>query len=148
MKTLFAFLFTASLIACANTKTMSPESNQKTIQKAESDYFIISQGGGFTGKYETFVVYREGKIVLLTGESDSTSFGQLTPEKANSLFEALPGLGVTTQSLCAPGNMNYSLTVFLNGTKNTLTWADMVTPNAAIFSFFNTAMAEVRKAQR
>lgn len=145
MRTLIALLFTASLLACANTKHMPPESNQTTIQNAESDYFIISQGGGFTGAYETFLVQRDGKIFQLIDNVDSSTFiGQLAVEKTELLFAELVEIDLKNGAISPAGNMNYSFTSYLKGTKHTLTWADGAQPEKPIYDFYQKAMLEVR----
>ena len=144
-KNVFLF-FAASLVACANHKKITPSELEK--QNVSSDYFIISQGGGFTGAYETYLVQKEGKVIAIQNQSDSTYLRTLAPETVDSMFQVLPNLGITTTALSPPGNMNYALITFIDGTKNTLTWADAAKPNEAILTFYKYALLEVKRPKK
>jgi len=148
MKQIIVLFFAASLLACANHKKMTTPEAEIEAQKVLSDYFVISQGGGFTGAYETYLVQKDGKIIQLGMQSDSTTYGAMAPETADSLFAALPSLGITERAISPAGNMNYSITTFINGTKKTLSWADMAKPNDAILNFYKFALLEIKKPRK
>jgi len=148
MKKILVLFFAASLLACANHKKMTAQKSEVETQKVATDYFIISQGGGFTGAYETYLVQKDGKVIAIQNQSDSTYLRTLAPETVDSLFSELPKLGISTKALSPPGNMNYAITTFIDGTKNTLSWADAAMPNEAILSFYKFALLEVKRPKK
>lgn len=132
-------------MACTTHKNAAQNTSEIPVEKTATDYFIISQGGGFTGAYETFLVQKDGTIIQLKNQNDSTLIGQMAPEIVDSLFNALPNLVISDRAISPPGNMNYAIITFINGTKNTVTWADAAKPNEAILSFYTFALLEVKK---
>lgn len=126
-------------------KQDSPDSQQK---RTISDYFIVSQGGGFTGAYESYLVYRNGRIIQLIGETDSSYIATLAPETTDSLFQTLLSLNIPDKALSAPGNMNYEITTCLNSDKKTLKWSDNERPDDAIMRFYTFVLLEVKKPKK
>jgi hypothetical protein len=142
MKNLMLFLMCLSFTACAQTNKLTSDSVE--LKSKHDPYFIVSQGGGFTGKYETFMVLKSGLVNKLGENQDTVFYKELPWKTADSLFQMMEAIDFHEERSSAVGNMNYSLTIFKNGKNQRLSWADNKSPKKEVLDFYQFALKTIK----
>lgn len=143
---MFKFLniaFFVLLISCSGTKNMPV----KTVDQTQHEEFIIiSQGGGFTGVYESYMIKSTGDVFQINAaEKDSLQIGKLNGLINDSLFTIARSLNFSEATNTAPGNMTYRIMVNLEDRKQEVSWADDAKQKKDILLFFEYAFLEVKR---
>jgi len=143
MKNFTFFLLLLSFAACAQTTKMT--TTKKNAKDDLGSYFIISQGGGFTGMYETFLALRNGTVNRILENQDTVFYKAFKSTTADSLFQMMNAIDLSGEKNSAPGNMNFSLIIFKDGKEQGLSWADNKTPSKEVLDFYHLAFSEIKK---
>ncbi len=129
---------------CSTSKKMKAQENDSTI-KTNITQFVVGQGGGFTGQYDFYLVKKSGEV-FLTDDSfqEISAYTTLDEKKTSMLFAMLEELHINMSDQNPPGNMNFSLVVFEEENRYTLSWADQNKPKKNILTFYEYAFSEIK----
>ena len=134
------FSIIAILLICLACKATKKES-----AVAHDTFLLLGQGGGFTGRYEEYII-REGGSVEKWNEQNKTSIplGELGVETTRELFQNWNKLDKQNLKALAPGNMNYRISYVGPQGEITIKWSDAQVPNPQIIDFFKKYYALLR----
>ena len=142
-----AILLAFMLNSCTTVKPVGDENGTSTevkeIEKpvVELSYFIIGEGGGFTGLYTQYKVWNSGKVELYNEEKDSFSEkGDLPSAVAKEIFEEVANLGLVEYEFYKPGNLNYRIKIPNAAQENLIVWSDNQSPSEDVLIFYKKVM--------
>ncbi len=131
------------IASCGGSKTV--EGNSKTEKEM---YLLIGQGGGFTGAYDEYILYPDGRVeVWDEKEQESVFKGNISKTEASAIFESWAKLSDLQVPAGKPGNMNYRIGFHTNGTVKTFSWSDNQNIDASISEFYNNTFQLLRQAE-
>lgn len=141
-----AVLFLA--LGCSSTKNSSPENYSKR-------QIIFGNGGGFTGKVDTYILLDNGQLynqVALTG-SNYQQLPSLDPEITKQIFENYDRLQLNKKMLNDPGNLTYFVKMKQKEDEHKLTWGgaqQKLDPNVNRFymNLFQLAQRQKKTPQK
>ncbi len=151
MKSIFTIFFIALILNSCNllkpnnidTNT-STEVEETVTPTTKTSYFIISEGGGFTGLYTQYKVSENGKVELYNEENDSFSLkGKLTSAAAKEIFDQLSDLRLAEYEYYKPGNLNYRIRIPGEPRDNLIIWSDSNSPDEKVLHFYKKVMNEI-----
>ena len=150
-----ALFLTLMLNSCKTTTPSTEDSNTNTeatttkTPVAETTYFIIGEGGGFTGLYTQYKVTNNGKVELYNEKEDSfTMFGNLPSATAKKTFAKLAELKLYEYEYYKPGNLNYRIRIPGDYKDNLIIWSDSNSPDEDVLIFFKNVMNEIEKLKK
>jgi len=151
MKFLFPAIFLALMLNSCKILTPTPEvSNTPTEVKeteeptSDKGYFIIGEGGGFTGLYTQYKVSENGKVELYNEEDESfTLKGKLASATAKEIFTQMRVLKLNEYEYYKPGNLNYRIKIPGEPRTNLITWSDSNSPDEEVLVFYKKVMNEI-----
>lgn len=147
---IFSSLIAFTIVACGNQKTVVTEEVTETESPKEMAYFIIGEGGGFTGMYEQYKVSETGEVESWNNIENQTTktVGKLDETVVKDLFKRLRKLKLEENPVNAPGNMNYSINYVDNERAYTVLWSDNNSPSVDVLAFYKEAMNAVRSLKK
>ncbi|MEI6123337.1 MAG: hypothetical protein WCQ95_06880 [Bacteroidota bacterium] len=121
------FLLFVSILLAASCKTI----NQQQL-------FSIGKGGGFTGKYEEYLVKSTGEIYKIAENKSPELIKTLNSKRTNEVFTKFEQINITTLNFSHPGNITSYIRYTLNGKSYEIKWGDnKVVPPQNIVDFFD-----------
>ena len=129
-----------------NTETKpQPEAEKPEAEIAET-YFIIGEGGGFTGVYEQYKISNNGTVAAWDGTTSksSTETQMLGKKTTAKFFNDLEKLNIAGMQLNQPGNMNYSINLVTPNGASTILWSDNFSPSIEVLTFYKEVMNTIR----
>lgn len=134
------FSIIAILLICLACKTTKEES-----AVAHDTFLLLGQGGGFTGRYEEYIIHKGGSVEKWNEENKTTTpLGKLDTERTRELFKDWDKLNKQNLRGLTPGNMNYRISYVAPQGETTIKWSDAQVPNPQIVDFFKKYYALLR----
>ncbi|NND95133.1 MAG: hypothetical protein HKN45_09720 [Flavobacteriales bacterium] len=102
LMTLLSVLMIFISASCNSSRSVGKEQTEKS--------FVISYGGGFAGKYDTYRIHNNGAVEIQN--SDLVTYAHhklLNPDSTKAIFLSLDDLDLEDYSFDRPGNMTYKL---------------------------------------
>lgn len=131
------------LMSCGETKNVAT-TEQPATEEVPTSFFIIGEGGGFTGAYEQYKVLENGQVKVWNGEDESTApLGTLPEKEVSELFQSIQKLNFEGLPF-KPGNMNYSINLVTSEGAQIIQWSDQNFPDVEVVSFYKTTMNLIR----
>lgn len=131
--------------SCGGAKTVELKSDAEPEKEV---YLLIGEGGGFTGAYNEYIVYPNGRVEVWDElEQESIFKGNITKQEAAAIFDKWGEIGELGRAGGKPGNMNYRIGYYENGTVKTLRWSDSQAVEDSILEFYNSTYKLLRNAQ-
>jgi len=95
-----------------------------TFKEFEGRKLVLSHGGGFTGKYNTYYLLENGQLYKGSGDLSGSSSKVKSLEKyaAKQIFSNYDVLGLKDIKVQAYGNLNYSVTMLDDEGKHYIKW--------------------------
>ena len=151
MKFLFPALFLALMLNSCKTTAPTPVEENTSTEVKETEvattgkgYFIIGEGGGFTGLYTQYKVSENGKVEIYNEEDESfTLKGKLASATAKEIFTQLRVLKLNEYEFYKPGNLNYRIKIPGEPRANLITWSDSNSPDEEVLLFYKKVMNEI-----
>lgn len=135
---LFALL-SVWLVACKGTKEIAQA-------KDASAYLFLQQGGGITGKYESYKLYQDGRVEQINeGTVESTC--RIDESAANEIFEGWNRVDGNIGMPNKPGNMNYRIEYHSNDKHREISWGDVQPVSDLLQEFFSTSLTTMRNCK-
>lgn len=96
--------------------------NQGAFQeKGSSSYITFEEGGGFSGKMESWTLYPEGSVQVNDIEADSSRFiGSMDKKHVRQIFHNLDNINAENRTVIPSGSLYKSITYVQGG--NTVRW--------------------------
>lgn len=111
-------------INCKNTENKTVTTTKEVIKKDNSLKYCVGKGGGFTGAYEEFMLYENGKVYKRDFVYERDVFKkQLSEVELNYFLGKINEIGLEGMDINQPGNMSYYFKVKQGEqTINTIIW--------------------------
>lgn len=111
-------------IGCKNNEQTASNHPKETPTKDYSLKYCVGKGGGFTGDYEEFMLYENGKVYKRDFTYNRDVFRkQLTDAERDYFLEKINEMGFEGMDINQPGNMSYYFKVKQGEqTINTIVW--------------------------
>lgn len=111
-------------VNCKNSKNTTEQQPKTTMQKDNNLKYCVGKGGGFTGAYEEFMLYENGKVYKRDFVYERDVFKkQLTEAERSYFLEKINEIGLEGLDINQPGNMSYYFKVKQGEqTINTILW--------------------------
>lgn len=142
MRSIMLFISIALLAACGGVKKGADSTD------VPNEYLIIGEGGGITGEYTHFLLYRDGRLETWD-EMEKVSVYKTNIEKreATRIFEEWEGLAKEGFPPYSPGNMNYRIGYFKNDSTETYRWSDSQPINDKWSTFYSDTFQVLNSAK-
>lgn len=123
--TLVIFIFLSIFFSCSSTKssTDTTSSNKTKTNNSEMKY-CVGRGGGFTGDFEEYILYENGKVYKrdFIYERD-VFYKELSVLDTEYFLNKIDELSLYGEDINKPGNMSYYLEIRQgNNTINKIIW--------------------------
>jgi hypothetical protein len=107
--------------------------------------FSIGRGGGFTGKYDEYLVKSNGEVYNISNGQSPVLFFTLTKEQATNIFKKLDQLNIPTLNFSHPGNMTSYIRIEANQKNYEIKWGDTKNaPPQNVSDFFELVWSTIR----
>ncbi len=109
--------------------------------------FIIGKGGGFTGKYEVFLVQSNGEVFKVVNEQPSSTMEvKIDKKQISEVFREFDQLNIPGVNFSYPGNMTYFVRCTENNKTHEIKWGSPnVAPPQNFIVFFDKTWSLIRK---
>jgi len=126
MKLFFSIVISIVLITLTNCKAVQPNSSNIDflIEKSETKKYAFGKGGGFTGDYDEYILYENGKVYKRDFNYDREIYlKQLSEVKLNYFLDKINTLGLEGIEINEPGNITTYIEVReANFSVNKIVW--------------------------
>ncbi len=127
-------LLWAALLLMVSCKTTVPERS-----------FSIGKGGGFTGKYDEYLVKSTGEVLNISNKQTPTHFIQLGKDQIKAIFQGLEKLNIAKMNFSHPGNITSYIRCDINNKTYEIKWGDTKNvPPQMVQDFFNSTWSLIR----
>lgn len=134
MRKIIYFLVASFLMIVASCKTNS------ALQS-----FTIGKGGGFTGKYDEYLVKSNGEIYNISNGQAPELFITFPDKKIKALFDRFQQLNIKTIQFSYPGNITSYIRLEQDGKLWEIKWGDSrKLPPQNIHDFFESTWSDIR----
>ncbi len=133
------------ITACGGAKTVDLNDKEE-IEKGV--YLLLGEGGGFTGAYNEYFLYIDGRVEIWDEmEQESVFKGSIPKKEAAAIFEKWEELSAKEVPNSRPGNMNYRIGYYENGTVKTLRWSDNQVVDDELLEFYRRTFEALKNAK-
>lgn len=95
-------------INCKNKEQTTINKLKNEMKKDNSLKYCVGKGGGFTGAYDEFILYENGKVYKRDFTYSRDVYRkQLTEEERAYFLEKINEMGLEGMDINQPGNMSY-----------------------------------------
>lgn len=113
---------------------------------AQQQSFTIGKGGGFTGKYDEYLVKNTGKIYKISKINAPEFVRKISKKQTSEIFKLFNKLNIMGTDFSHPGNMNYFIRYEVDGKNYEIKWGDSrVTPPQNYVDFFDKVWNLIRQ---
>src|SRR5690606_3610412 len=104
-------IFSSIFLSCSSTKSSTDTKNTTKTNNSEMKY-CVGRGGGFTGDFEEYILYENGKVYKrdFVYERD-VFYKQLSALDTEYLLNKIDELSLYGEDINQPGNMSYYLEI-------------------------------------
>jgi len=114
--TLIFSLLTFLVCSCGSKKVVSPDAS-------EGKQLILSHGGGFTGKYNTYYLLENGQLFKNSGtEGVNNEVKSLAKNATTQIFSNYNTLGLKDMKVTTYGNLLYTITMRDGDETHKISW--------------------------
>jgi hypothetical protein len=107
--------------------------------------FSIGKGGGFTGKYDEYLVKSNGEVYNISNGQAPTLFSTFKKDQIAAIFKKFDQLHITTINFSKPGNMTSYIRTEANNKTYEIKWGDSrMPPPQNVQDFFDFVWSSVR----
>ncbi|MCB0480685.1 MAG: hypothetical protein KDC83_04595 [Flavobacteriales bacterium] len=147
--TIFILITSLVLLSCSSQKNVPNEATKNaTTEQAFSmkyAYFIISEGGGFTGEYQTYKIQNSGDVFSLNNESKFyEKIGTFDKNAMDAFSLQINALDLESLDLNQPGNISFSIEIPLKSDVKKLTWSEERPAPEKIQTFYSEVKSAIR----
>lgn len=142
------FVFSLVLIHCKNKEQLTESNPKEVIKKDNSLKYCVGKGGGFTGAYEEFILYENGKVYKRDFVYERDVYLKQLPEaELNYFLEKINEFGFEGMDINQPGNMSYYFKLKQGEqTINTIIWgANAYYPDKKLEAFHKELFEKLSK---
>ena len=109
--------------------------------------FMLGKGGGFTGKYEIFLVKSNGEVFKVINEQPAGEVAvKIDKKQIAEVFSEFDKLNIAGDSFSYPGNMTYFIRYTDNNKTYEIKWGSPnVAPPHNYVAFFEKTWSLIRK---
>ena len=133
MKKLTLLLISAIMLT-ASCKTTAP------LQS-----FSLGKGGGFTGKYDEYLVKSNGEVYNISNGQSPVLFKTFSKDKITDIFRKFDGLNISSVNFSHPGNMTSYIRCEQNNKTWEIKWGDArMPPPQNVLDFFEALWSDIR----
>ena len=133
MKQLTLLLITAFMLT-TSCKTTTPQQS-----------FSIGKGGGFTGKYDEYMVKSNGEVYNISNKQTPVLFKTMNKEQTKAIFDKFKQLNIASVKFLHPGNMTSYISCEIDNKSYEIKWGDARnTPPQIVQDFFNSVWNTIR----
>ena len=112
------------LSLCIVALFASCSSSGKVTNDAKSEKLIFGSGGGFTGKYVSFEIYKDGRIFSILSDKSQSKVKKLRKKQTRKIFAQADSLKLNYPAFNHPGNMSYFIKYKFSGDSTGYKWGD------------------------
>jgi hypothetical protein len=128
------FLLISAIIIVVSCKTKAP------LQS-----FSIGKGGGFTGKYDEYLVKSNGEVYNISNKQAPVLFKTFSKEQIAAIFKKFDLLRIRTLNFSHPGNMTSYIRTETDNKTYEIKWGDAKnTPPQNVLDFFESVWSDIR----
>ncbi len=102
----------------------SCSSSGKLANNATSEKLIFGSGGGFTGIYMSFEIYKDGRVFNILPDNSQSKVNKLRKKQTREMFSQAGNLKVNHPAFSHPGNMTYFIKYKFAGDSTEYKWGD------------------------
>jgi hypothetical protein len=100
--------------------------------------FTIGKGGGFTGKYDIFLVKKSGSVYKVTESKTEGLIKEIDKKQISEIFKQFDQLKITEANFSHPGNMTSFIRYQVDNKTYEIKWGSTnVKPPQNYIDFFN-----------
>ncbi len=115
----------------------------KTTAPVQS--FSLGRGGGFTGKYDEYLVKSNGEVYNISNGQAPELFFTLKKEQITSIFKQFDQLNISSLNFSHPGNITSYLRTEKNSKTFEIKWGDFKNkPPKNVLDFFEFVWSSIR----
>ncbi len=115
----------------------------KTAAPVQS--FSIGRGGGFTGKYDEYLVKSNGEVYNISNGQAPVLFFTFKKEQIVAIFKKFEQLNIRSLNFSHPGNMTSYIRTEDNGKTFEIKWGDLKNkPPQNVLDFFESVWSDIR----
>ena len=152
MKNLMMLIMAGLLLFGCKSKTSVQESEDEVVETAKQEkskfpFVTLSEGGGFTGRYTEYRIYRDGKVEKYNDAAQSfEQVAMLDKKQSNNLFGVLDEMNLENYSYYKPGNMNYQI-ILPSEPPHMIAWSDTYSPRVDVLKFYKESINLIRQVE-
>ena len=103
------------------------------------------QRGGFTGKYDEYLVKSNGEVYNISNGQSPVLFKTFSKEQIKTIFTKFDGLHIPTVNFLHPGNMTSYIRCEMNNKTYEIKWGDArMPPPQNVIDFFESVWSDIR----
>jgi len=107
--------------------------------------FTIGKGGGFTGKYDTYLVKENGSVYKLSETQSEELIKNIDKKQISEIFSQFEQLNITEDNFSNPGNMTSFIRYTVDNKTYEIKWGSTsVMPPQKYVDFFNKVWNLIR----
>jgi hypothetical protein len=107
--------------------------------------FTIGKGGGFTGKYDTYLVKENGSVYKLSETQSEELIKNIDKKQISEIFSQFEQLNITADNFSNPGNMTSFIQYTVDHKTYIVKWGGAgMTPPQKYVDFFNKVWNLIR----
>lgn len=124
--------------SCGSNKVLSPD-------ESAGAQLVLSHGGGFTGKYNTYYLLENGQL-WKAGETIGVSdeVKSLSKDVATQIFSNYEILGLADVQVETYGNLLYSITMKKDGESHKISWEKGDAGSESLQLFYGNVMNQIK----
>ncbi len=112
------------LSVCIIAMFTSCSSSGKVSNDAKSEKLIFGSGGGFTGMYVSFEIYKDGRVFNILPDKSQSKVKKLRKKQTREIFAQADSLNINHPAYNHPGNMTYFIKYKFAGDSTEYKWGD------------------------
>lgn len=135
--TLIFSIITFLICSCGSKKVVSPD-------EAVGKQLILSHGGGFTGKYNTYFLLENGQLFKNSGTAGvNNSVKSLSNDVVTQIFSNYTLLGLDKVEVETYGNLLYSITMKEGDKSHRVSWEKGDKGSDVLQLFYRNVMNQI-----
>ena len=137
-KFLFFLVISVMTIACKSNKVESPS-------EAVGKKLVLSHGGGFTGKYNSYTLLENGQLFKASNTKGVVNKQKDLPKDiVDQIFSNYDVLGLADIKIETYGNLLYTVQMMDGGNKNKISWEKGDKGSETLQLFFRNVMNQIK----
>lgn len=139
--------FLVSSVACLFFWSCKPKDYM--LDNLPNRQITFGEGGGFTGKYTTWMLLDSGQVLQKSGiGAEYAEIGKLKYSQAKKFYKRADAISTDVMKENQPGNYNYEFILQRDSVDYKATWANEADIDTSIFNLYKELKAVALEIQK